>query len=429
MQYGFEIMKNIIILMILSILIIAGCMKQQTKNQLLDNKEHDSKEPKTDITPDFIPSIKVTEISEETGKADQHYCIYDESRNKVAIIIKENGIYDDKQVISKFDEYFSSVKGHLGIDDTGVNKFKGSSVSEFDIFIENLVLYEYVGYIIVVGSDLPITKTTTDSSNETVLLLDTGNIGDKYNYINQFQQPKYNKTGCLDVAISIIVSPQIYSNDEKRRFVISTFTNFINYHTNPQEFYNTYKDILVVGWDNDIPSGAKIGGHYGPTDYQSSGYRERYFYPMEYYLNTEFTNIYNALKNKKLLFKYGVHGSNTIIGIGLSEPLTTNITFNSIYTSLDEFSNFSEKNGQSMLFVNIGFACGQNTLSSERNIFCCWPQQWLKYGVWTIYTIHGDPYHYNFDMWLSEEKIIGKALRKTKHSQNIIYGDILGTFP
>jgi len=373
----------------------------------------------------FIPSVVLTEISEETGKPDEHYCSYDESRNKVTVIIKENGIYDNSQVISKINQYFTSVKSHLNIDNAGVKKFKGNSIPELDLFIENLVKEEYIGYIILVGSDLPVVKSTDTFP----LSLDIGTLNDQYEFVGRIRNSAEN-VNCVDVAISSVFAPESYTDEEKSNFIVSVFSNFVQYHNNPESTYSKYNGILAIDWDNSLSEGIgfPVGGGLNPVNYND--YRRIYYYPTTYNLNTEFNNIHNNLKNK-LLFIYNVHGVPSAVGIGLSEPVsTTEINSETIFTDLEEMSSFEKINGQPSLFIQIFSACDQDVLDQDStDIFCCWPQEWLKTKAWTVYTVFGSPNHNNFNKFLYDEKVVGKALRKTYHNQNMVYGDILGTFP
>jgi hypothetical protein len=119
-----------------------------------------------------------------------------------------------------------------------------------------------------------------------------------------------------------------------------------------------------------------------------------------------------------------------MLGLGLSEPPAIEVNYDGIYTDLSELSLFVEKNDNPALFVNSYMACAQDVVSIiGDDSFCCWSQEWLDVGAWTMFTVNGAPYHHSFYRWLFLEKVVGKAIRKTYHSQDIIFGDILGTLP
>lgn len=358
------------------------------------------------ICPEFEQSEVLYDVSEETGKPDQYYCSYDETRNKVIIIIKESGIYDNVETIDIFNQYFNSVKSHLNIDNAGVKKFNDSTINEFDNFIESLVKNECIGYIIFVGADLPIVKT-----EENKLYLDHGSINDIYSYVNRTKEVGVNE--CIDVAISTVIAPQSYSDKEKNSFVKQVFSNFIQYHSNTQLTFNRFNKTILIIEDHEFASESI---NYNPANLSS--YRTIYFYNPIYVINTEFAKVESEMKNKSLILMYHVHGSSNFLGLGLN---------NKIYVSNQEILDFCNTNGQISLFVDVLSACGQNCLSGTNEEFCCWPQTWLKTGVWTVFDVLGDPYHHKFERWLSKEKIVGKALRKTYHNQDMIYGDILAT--
>ena len=375
---------------------------------------------KADSQPsDFKPSKALYDISEETKKPDQYYCEYDTTRNKVVIIIKKDGVYDDKSLINKFNEYFIAVKKHLNIENVGVQKFSGSTIKELDQFIENLVKKQYVGYIIFVGEDLPIVDKNENTGG---FMLDFPAINDIYSYVGRKRQVSVNE--CVDLAISYVFPPLIYPNENKRLFIKEIFSNFIKYHNNPEEIFNDFKDILIIGWDDNI--GAPLGDQLNPSKF--SEYRKIYFYPVTYVLNSDFEKVHSEMKKKHLIFGYNVHGLPNLLGIELSGESKENLQ-NKITSTNQEVLDFYNQNGQFSLFIGIKGACGQEFLSEFGIENCCWPQTWLKTGNWAAYSVNGYPYHHNFHRWLFKEKVIGKALRKTYHLQHTIYGDILGTLP
>ncbi|MBI4919511.1 hypothetical protein HY837_06265 [archaeon] len=395
--------------MVVGIITISGC----SSSVIPENN------PSVDQKTEFMPSKVSYDISEETGKPDQYYCSYDESRNKVTIIIKKNGVYDNFQTVSKLNEYFVAVKNHLNLYDAGVKKFSGSTISQFDGFIEDLVKNENVGYIILVGADLPIVKTT-----ENKLMLDFGTINEIYSYVERKREVGLNE--CADVAISTIVSPQILTSQEKNDFVQKVFNNFINYHKNTEEIFKEFQNTLVIDWDDNLDEsvGMHLGEPLNPNKF--SDYRNIYFYPTTYILNTEFGKMKNELKKKPLILMYHIHGSENTLGFGLNGK---QMSFNDIYTTPSEILDLYNQQGHISLFTNVDAACGQQWLSDRESKFCCWPQTWLKTGVWTVLDVVGDPYHNTFERSLFKEKIVGKALRKTFHSQSMLYGDILGVVP
>jgi len=363
----------------------------------------------------FRQSEVLYDISEETGKPDQYYCSYDETRNKVTIIIKENGIYDNQELINIFNQYFNSVKSHLNIDSAGVKKFHGSTINEFDKFIEDLVKSEYVGYIIFVGTDLPIVINEYNDKTGDIERsnLDHPTINDVYAYVERTKEVGVNE--CVDVAISTVIAPEKYSDEDKRSFVKQVFSNFIKYHSNIQATFDKFnKNILII----EHYEFASESISYNPANFDS--YNTIYFYNPIYVINTEYSKVESEMKNKPLILMYHTHGSANYLGMGLN---------NKIYVSNQEILDFYNSNGQISLFSDVLSACGQNWLSDKAYDFCCWPQTWLKTGVWTVFDVTGDPYHHSFERWLFNEKIVGNALRKTYHVQDMIYGDILATLP
>ena len=366
------------------------------------------------LTP-FQPSQKLFDISEETGKPDQYYCSFDVSRDRVAIIIKKGGFYDKPFLINTFKEYFSAVSKHLNIKNSEINKFQGSNKEEFDAFIEDLVKNKSVGYIMLVGEDLPII-----SEEDSKLALDLETLNNKYSYV---EREKTVDDGCVDVAIASVVAPQNTTNKQKEDFIKFVFENFINYHLNPKNTYKKYKqDTFFIEWDDQLTDfGAAIygGDFYDPKNLSS--YNTIYFYPpVSFVLNSDTNRIIEELGKGHLFLMYDTHGSDEPLGLGLNDK---------IYTTNQDMLNFYEKNGPSALFVDIKRACGEQIISNRGSGNCCWPQTWLTMGAWSYFSVFGDPYHHNFERWLSKEKIFGRAIKKTYHNQAVIFGDILATTP
>jgi hypothetical protein len=126
------------------------------------------------------------------------------------------------------------------------------------------------------------------------------------------------------------------------------------------------------------------------------------------------------IKNKPIMFMFNVHGASDSLGLGINKK---------IYSANRNVVDFYNSNGPVSPFVNVLAACGQHWLADIDDRQCCWPQTWLGAGAWSVFQIDGDPYHHSFERWLFKEKIVGQALRRTFHTQDMIYGDILGVMP
>ena len=62
------------------------------------------------------------------------YCEPNKEKNKVAVIIAKNGIYDTDAINSQILEYYNAVKKDLNIENTGLKRFEGKKISELDKF-------------------------------------------------------------------------------------------------------------------------------------------------------------------------------------------------------------------------------------------------------------------------------------------------------
>ncbi len=396
---------------------------------------------KTTHNTEFEPSTIVYGIDESTGKTKPFNCDYDESRNKVTIIIKENGYYDNPDNISVFNQYFTAVKNHLGIENIGVRKFTNSTIEEFDVFIEDLVKNDNVGYAIIVGQDLPVVKKqepaywTDPKTGESTIsrsaqwMLDLDNENNFYSYIGR------NANGCKDVALSFVFEPVIYNETQKKEFIIAVFSNFINYHNNYNSIIPIFaRKILYIAWDDNVLGGSGALNLGSPSEILTNYNNIKFFYPTEVLLNSNLSAINEKIKEKPLSLMYYVHGDPNSLGLGFKDPVPTTSRDLSevnqyIYTTNEDILNYSLINGAPSLFVNVDAACMQDITYYWSSSFCCWPQTWLKSGVWTVIEVEGEERPNSFEKYLFEEKIVGKALRRTYHNQGMIYGDILAQFP
>jgi len=83
----------------------------------------------------------------------QHFKV-DETKNKLAVIIKKDGIYDTSKIRGELDAFLLSVKNDIGIDNVGVQRIETSSLNETDQFVEQLYYNRDVCYMITIGRDL-----------------------------------------------------------------------------------------------------------------------------------------------------------------------------------------------------------------------------------------------------------------------------------
>ncbi len=75
-------------------------------------------------------------------------CEPEPDKNKVAVVIAKDGIYDTNTISSQILEYHEAVKKDLDIENIGIKKFDGTTISELDKFIDELYLRENIAYIV-----------------------------------------------------------------------------------------------------------------------------------------------------------------------------------------------------------------------------------------------------------------------------------------
>ncbi len=144
----------------------------------------------------LIPTIeledneKTCEKNLLTGKKDICFC-KPSKINKIAVIIKNGGIYDDEELIRVVNDYFTAVGENLDIGNVGVKKFTGDNIAQLHDFIEEIYDEENAGFFMLVGDDLPIEGNEAYLSNE-------------MRHIHPEKKPGLLSTHCADIAISYL---------------------------------------------------------------------------------------------------------------------------------------------------------------------------------------------------------------------------------
>lgn len=343
----------------------------------------------------------------ETGKINLRNCYPNENKNKVAVIIKKNGIYDNPAVALAISDYLDAVRKNLGMENAGLKKFSGLTMSDFNKFVDKLYLDENAAYMILAGDDLPNAEVTeTNQLNQSVVLSGLA-------FVNRDSKPE----ACIDIAFSQIVPRLLDPNEEKVNFVISRFRKYAEYHQNPLLYLNQYqKKVLRIQHD---PKATQIGA---PLTFYPLGYQ----IVTEEIFNSDHEAVRNALNEKSLIARFDVHGLQNLVGIGINGQNLPADSYSAYYTTIQEYSDFVKKNGPPSLFVDAG-ACQATTIKYRDEKFCCWPQTFLESDAWAYYSfsIGSGGIDTPVTKAMLEEKFIGKAVRKTSPPSYFIFGDIL----
>jgi len=333
----------------------------------------------------------------ETGKFNYCYCEPNKLKNKVAVVYTKGRIYDSDIINFQILEYYKAVKKDLNIENAGLKKFDGKTMDELDKFIDNLYLNDNVGYIILVGDDLPVSNITKDS------MVNLHAISDKLECINKdCRECKNNDCrllSCNDVAISYILPPVLYSDNEKVEFVFNIFKTYTNYHENFAAVGNEYRKSVLHIQDPEGFTGSPLLG---------------YSLPIVAIQNTETKKVSDELKKKYAVLSLGVHGTTNVVGIGIGGQ----------YTTLQEYSAFAKENGTPALFVDSGAcqAIAIKDVETGLTRYCCWPQIFMEGGAWVYYAIGSS---YGTLKGFSRGETVGFSIRNTVVDQHFIFGDIL----
>lgn len=379
-------------------------------------------------------------------------CYPNASKDKVAVIIKENGIFDNEEIASQVSEYYNAVKKDLNIENAGLKKFDGETIDKLDEFVEALYLNDDAAYIVLLGDDLPPGNTSNESNSLEFLSI----RGINHTDIQEMSDLEYiNSNGlearcdnkectqkrvvriCSDIAVSFILPPINYTDKEKIDFVLDILKTYISYHNNFDELSREYeKSVLFI--------------QHKP-DWEVKLYKGSFGYdlPSVSIFNTENEKIINEAKKKHMVLIFTGHGTRTSVGIGIGkksleeikkihpnlgpELIDEMLKPGTYYTTLEDWTNFSRENGVPALFLEVT-ACENSFLSwrdeeGEMGFAnpCCWPQIYMKSGVW-VYMPQGAKSFLEFlrlRAGISNEESIGYAVRKYASHHGIIFGDIL----
>lgn len=345
----------------------------------------------------------------QSGKSSHCYCEPNENKNKVAVIIAKNGIYDTQEINSQILQYYESVKTDLNIENTGLQKFEGKTMDELESFIDSLYLDSDVGYIVLIGDDLPVAVLPKEAPQppkdgivpETSTSYNLDNlfaIHEKLEYVKKSRRECPYKAECFenckDVAISFILPPDLYATTEKVDFIVKVLQTYTDYHNNFPTLISKYQKSVLHAYDPKILNADQ-------TSYDISAVKIS---------NTEDEQITNELKNRPIILSLYMHGNQTNIGLGR-------------YKTIEDFSNFVKENGTPALFVD-SHACQSVALKMENVRYCCWPQFYMESGVWAYY-IMTDSGGNEVRKIFPHEQNLGMAIRKNIIDQNFIFGDVL----
>lgn len=343
----------------------------------------------------FIPLFSCIRTPSLVGPSPT--CKPEPEKNKVAIVIVKDGIYDTGIISSQISAYYEAVNKDLNIENVGIKKFDGETINELDNFVEELYLRENVAYIVLIGDDLPVANVTKDDSRNLHA------IYEKLVCINK--ERCFN--ACSNIGISYILPPIFCPDDDKADFVLKILETYTDYHDNFATYDSKYQKSVLYIKAKDPPDVEGPPEHVG------------YDLPKVIVFNTEREKVKDELKSKHIILTYpcGAHGSPTSIGIGLSNY--------GIQTTLEEYSSFVKENGVPALFIDAA-TCGASVIKSNNLSYCCWPQIYMESGVWAYYIFGGGGSEIiRMQEAFSKEETIGLAIRKNIIGQALIFGDIL----
>lgn len=364
-------------------------------------------------------SVLQCETDPVSGKQINCICVIDETRNTLVVVVKKEGIYDTASVRRAIRQYTKAAAVDTGVVNGGIVKFEGSTIDELDALMDSLYADRNVAYVVLVGDDLPVAQDGRVHSITQKLELVKGEYRD-------------GERECRELSISYVVPP--WSDPDKvksatlaapkinkKAFVIQMFKTYTKYHRKTDIYFAKYKGFLRIDYDSTLPE--SFGTPLSPS---LLGYS---ISPTDEVLNSNHQKIQSQLRRKHLLLYYFVHGAENSISMGINFSGSPERSYQAIYTTLEEYDNFVKLHGLPSLFVDAG-ACQATTISSPGATSCCWPQMFLKSGVWAYYSFGGGGTEvFDIQRALEDGDTFGHLLRKMPHSQSFIFGDIVAHFP
>lgn len=345
---------------------------------------------------------------------DQHFI--NPAEGKLAIIVKENGIYDDPDIENQLYEFLLSVKNDLDLDNVGIQYFNGDSLDDLDNFVGSLYYHDDVRYIIMVGRNLAW------EGEDGWKQIDDRSIIDAFWAVNDrlhFRGPNhriegYPLYGIKDIAISWIIEPDVCysynSQDEideiKKEIILNIITTYTEYHNNFENTINDFKKSCLYVYDKEF-----LPDFY--EEYFNAGYQ----FDWTLVLNTEYDKVWNELSKKHLVFDYSIHGLRNMLSI--KNPNDKYLPF-----TVELYLNFIEKNGIPALFVD-ATACESEIfqgkcIPTDSGIIYCWPTVNICNGVWAYYSIGPCDATKAFS---TTSPFLGYVLRNYK-TNTVVFGDI-----
>ena len=344
----------------------------------------------------------------ETGKINVCTCEPNQNKNKLAIVIKENGDFDNNEISQSINDYFASVKKDLNIDNVGIKKFSGKNSQELDSFLENLYNQQNVGYVTIVGDSL------------TQLIISA----DNFDTLKEFEivGGEFDPERCTDISISYILPPYLdVSENNKREFIINIFENFTSFHNNPDNVLSKYiNKALLMSEDDENESRFEIIDKDRDNILRFIDEKIIFFGG---YLNIPYhEEIPIELKKNYVTLSLFAHAftGGILVPVRQVEIFDEVENYTFVYNetlSLDIWKNWSEEKPLS-LFVAVQ---GCEVFMSDEGEIIGWPQTMLESKVLAYAAGAG----FEIILKLPKYQTVGDNQRGEPHSQSIIFGDIM----
>ena len=362
-----------------------------------------------------VIGITFLEYINSNGIDNESNTYIDESKNKIAVVVKKDGIYDTSKIREELSSFLDSIKSDLDIDNIGVCRADVDSLDDLDQIVENLYYEDDVGYIILVGRNL---AWEGDGWKELQSDIQSAfwHVNDELCYLEEREPDEQGKplgsSEIRNIAISWIMAPDICFNDKssdeindmKKEIVSSVISTYTSYHNNPRETLNQFNQSCLYIYMSDAL-----------ITFYNREFDNRYQFNWILVINTQYDKVWEEMQKKHLILDYFVHGTSRTLMINQSES--------EAFTTVEDYANFIEENGIPALFVNAG-ACESKVFQydcpiTKSGIYYCWPQVNICNGVWAYYSMLSPA----CKALSTTSPFIGHVLRHYQ-TQTIVFGDI-----
>jgi hypothetical protein len=131
------------------------------------------------------------------------FCPPQNDKDKMALIINGNGIYNNPKLISSLNSFILALYYDLQINGS-IQKFYGKNFSELNLFIKKLYSEKNISQIIFIGEDFPIFIKTIEAEGDPIQIIISQ---EALNQLGRMDNSNITHKVCFDIVFSFILPP------------------------------------------------------------------------------------------------------------------------------------------------------------------------------------------------------------------------------